>query len=315
MTDRWDEASTKLRQLRPPEDLWDRIEGGPHLPPLPPTGRSRVTTIVAALGIFAIVAAVLWAVIEPIRPPGDQAADPYLLPVPPRGDVSASFLEDGRPVFVVHHRDGSVSVLDAFSSDRPWGILQLTGWCPSSREFVDLAHGARFDEYGAYELGPAPSGLASFTFTPTGTDDRGDPASIAIGGISAPSPKGPDAPTSGSGGCGGTDRSRIVTHTFEEGSIIGSRPTSVADAGSGWVAVRGTLHVATTGMVQLCHDIFGAFCGDGTVVHGVDGIGLMRNATGDTEQAWSLPHRRLWFGRIRQGLFEEIAMLPPRVVR
>jgi hypothetical protein len=315
MPDRWEEASTRLRQLRPPRDLWDRIEDGPQLPPLPPPRRTRVTTIVAALGIFAIAAAVLWAAIEPIGGHGDQPSSQDVVRVPPLGAVSAIFLEDGRPAFVVHHEDGSVSVIDAFSSDPPWGILEFNGWCASSREFVDMAHGARFDEYGAYELGPAPSGLATFAFTPVSMDDRGDPASISIGGMVAPAPKAADAPVpSLAGGCRGTDRDQMVTHTIAEASVIEARPTTIAETGNGWVAVRGTLHVATTGMVQLCRDIFGTQCGDGTVVHGVDGIGLVRNATGDTKQSWSMPHVRLWFGRIRQGLLEEIAVLPPRMV-
>jgi hypothetical protein len=313
MPDRWEEASTRLRQLRPPQDLWHRIEDGPQLPPLPPPGRSRITTIVAALGIFAIVAAVLWAVIEPIGRNGDQVSSPDVVPVPPRGAVSAIFLEDGRPVFVVHHADGSVSVVDGFSSHRPWGILALDGWCASSREFVDISHGSRFDEYGAYELGPAPSGLATFAFTPVDMDELGDPASITIGRMLAPAPRG-STTTSRAGACRGTNPAQMVVHSFAESSVIGSRPTSIAEAGNGWVAVRGTLHVATTGMVQLCRDIVGTSCGDGTVVHGVDGIG-MRNATGDTANAWSLPHTRLWFGRVRQGLFEEIAILPPRMIR
>ena len=215
MPDRWEEASSRLRQLRPARDLWDRIEDGPQLPPLPPPRRTRVTTIVAALGIFAIATAVLWATIEPIGRHMDHPSSPDVVRVPPRGAASAIFLEDGRPAFIVHHEDGSVSVVDAFSSDRPWGILQLNGWCASSREFVDLAHGARFDEYGAYELGPAPSGLATFAFTPVTLDDRGDPASITIGGLLAPAPKAADVPVpSRADGCRATDRDRMLTHTF-----------------------------------------------------------------------------------------------------
>jgi MFS family permease len=59
---------------------------------------------------------------------------------------------------------------------------------------------------------------------------------------------------------------------------------------------------------------FGTQCGDGTVVHSVDGIGLVRNATGGAKESWSMPHAPLWFGRVRQGLLEEIAVLPPRMV-
>jgi hypothetical protein len=38
MDDRWQDAATRLRQVRPPGDLWGRIEEGPQLPPLPPPG-------------------------------------------------------------------------------------------------------------------------------------------------------------------------------------------------------------------------------------------------------------------------------------
>ena len=94
------------------------------------------------------------------------------------------FLDDGRPVFVVHHQDGTVSVVDAFSTHRAWGVEELNVWCPTTREFVEVAHEAHFDEYGTLtpDSGPAgKGGVATFAFSVVTSEPSGDPASIQIG--------------------------------------------------------------------------------------------------------------------------------------
>ena len=318
MGDRWQDAATRLRQARPPADLWGRIEDGPQLPPPPPAPRTRVLAAVAALGIFAIVGAVLWASIRPLGGNGGPLAAATVVDVPPRGDVSAIFLVGGRPVFVVHHEDGSVSVVDAFSSHRAWGIEELNVWCPSTREFVEVAHEARFDEYGNYaSAGPAPTGLSAFDFTATASDDRGDPTSIAIGAMRGPSPGGSPSETDPSTYppfCAGEDADAIVGHTVPQDSIIEARSSIGALAASGWIAVRGTLHVSSTGLVQLCPDVFGGRCGDGVAVRGVDGIGLLRNEMeGPDRTVYERPH--VWLARVRDGIFEDIAILPDTSAR
>jgi hypothetical protein len=221
---------------------------------------------VAALGIFALVGVLLWVTITPLGGGADPLAGSDVVAVPPRGDVSAIFLADGRPVFVVHHEDGSVSVVDGFSGHRAWGIEELNVWCPSTREFVEVAHEARFDEDGDYaSAGPAPGGVATFDFTPVALDDRGDPASIEIGAMREPSPEGsaPEVSPSRPPFCPGVDAGSIVGHAVPEGATVQTPAAAVEAAPDGWVAVRGTLLVASDGFVQLCAEIEGERCVDG----------------------------------------------------
>ena len=312
MDDRWQDAATRLRQVRPPADLWGRIEEGPQPPPLPPPRRTRVTAAVAALGIFAIVGVVLWATITPIDDGANPLAGSDVVPVPPRGDVSAIFLADGRPVFVVHHQDGSVSVVDAFSSHRAWGIEELNVWCSSTREFVEVAHGARFDEYGAYaSVGPAPGGVATFAFSPVELDDRGDPASIEVGAMREPSPVGsaPEVPQSRPTFCSGMDAGSIVAHSIPEGAIVETPAAAVEAAPDGWIAVRGTLLVASDGFAQLCAEVDGERCVDGAVVRGIDGIGLMLNVTRGPDVT-AYEQTQLWLARVDGGVLDDIAGIP-----
>lgn len=90
---------------------------------------------------------------------------PSTLPIPAVGEAVPGQLADGTPVWIVHHEDATISVLDAVSAHRPFGFGQLVGWCASSRGFEDPQHGSQFDEYGRYRAGPAPSGLSAY---PTG---------------------------------------------------------------------------------------------------------------------------------------------------
>lgn len=85
---------------------------------------------------------------------------------PEPGEARSGYLEDGRPVWLVGHEDGGVSVLDAVSAYRPWGIGYLVSWCQPGQYFEDVAHGSLYDERGTYLSGPAPSGLETFDVRP-----------------------------------------------------------------------------------------------------------------------------------------------------
>lgn len=85
------------------------------------------------------------------------------LEVPPPGEVRSEELRDGTAVWIVHHSDGTVSVLDAVSSHRPFGVGQLVGWCATASGFQDPQHGSVFDDRGRYQAGPAGVGLSRFT--------------------------------------------------------------------------------------------------------------------------------------------------------
>ena len=122
MDDRYRRELTKLHHGEPPADLWDRALEGPRLAPLGPSPRSRVTAAIVAFAVFGLAAGLLW---RAFAESGDQPAGSSQITVPPRGETSAVFLDDGRPVFVVHHEDGTVSVVDGFSSHRAWGVEEF----------------------------------------------------------------------------------------------------------------------------------------------------------------------------------------------
>jgi len=310
MTERWLRELTKLRRADLPEDLWERVLEGPRLQPPPAPARSRAIAVVTALAVFAIAAVIAVRAFGTFGPGNRTLAGPDVLPVPARGDVAADFLPDGRPVFVVHHEDGTVTVVDAFSSHRAWGFSELDAYCPSTRQFVEWAHEAHFDEYGRWvSAGPAPTGLATFTFDVVQRDDAGDPATIRVGAIQPPDPG--HSP-------GETDPSRppfcppvngrsneVLAHTIDGSKIWDSPASAVAAAPDGWIAVRGTLLVShQDGFVQLCQKAIGDRCQGGAVVRGIDGVGLLVNVL--------LPHpgsgyetTRLWLARVRGGVLDD----------
>jgi hypothetical protein len=104
---------------------------------------------------------------------------------PAPGHVAAGFLDDGTPVLAVAHSDGSVTAIEAVSPHVAWGIKSLLGWCPSSRTFDDPFHGSRFDEYGRYLAGPAPTGLVRLGVRAI----AGTPPRIQLGALAEPLPR------------------------------------------------------------------------------------------------------------------------------
>lgn len=323
MDDRYRRELTKLHGGQPPNDLWDRVLEGPRMSPLAPRRRSRVTAAVVAFAVFALAAFFVWKAF-PAAPDSLQPADSDVVTVPPRGETSAVFLADGRPVFVVHHLDGTVSVVDAFSSHRAWGVEELNVWCPSTRQFVEVAHEAHFDEYGDWSAGPAPGGLETFGFQVLENDAAGDPASIQVGKqMFAPSPEGgegPERPPFCPAGDEAPSQADLVpvtgAYSGETGMVLAhgvdgikvwdSPAEAVAAAPTGWVAIRSTLHVDRDGFVQLCAQVVDDRCDGGVVVRGIDGIGLMLNVT---RFAWVSGYEepQVWLVQINDGVIDNPA--------
>lgn len=91
---------------------------------------------------------------------------------PSAGEAVPDELADGTPVWVVGHDDGTVTIVDAASAHRPYGVAQLVGWCAAARGFVDPQYGSQYDEFGLAVAGPAPHGLRAATLEPVnGTVD------------------------------------------------------------------------------------------------------------------------------------------------
>jgi hypothetical protein len=168
-----------LDELR---DSLDELAG----PAEPPTGsvvadlrrrgtRSRLVRRGYAVGTVVVVALVSAAVFfvrrdssNPVRvqTPGSTATtapaktrSATTLRIPPLGRARATQLPDGTPVWIVHHNDGTATVVSAVSTHAPNGLHQLAAWCPSGRNFEDGMYGSTWDERGDRIGGPAPTGL------------------------------------------------------------------------------------------------------------------------------------------------------------
>jgi hypothetical protein len=324
MDDRYRRELTKLHGAELPDDLWARVQEGPRLAPLGPGGRSRVTAGVVAFAVFGLAAFFVWKAFTEAAPVS-QPAGSNVVTVPRRGETSAVFLADGRPVFVVHHLDGTVSVVDGFSSHRAWGVEELDVWCPSTRQFVEVAHEAHFDEYGTLvKGGPAGrGGVATFTFAIVATDAVGDPSQILVEDIQEPTTPGRDSgverppfcPPGGTtgdetlipvtGGYSG-ETGMVAAHSLDGRQVWDSPAAAVAAAPAGWVAVQGTLLVDPDGFVQLCAQVVDGTCEGGVAVRGVDGIGLYLNVTRfDWVSGYEEP--QVWLVQIHDGVIDNPA--------
>ncbi len=300
MTERWQRELTKLRGAPPmSDDLWRRVQTGPR-----PQGASiprwtRAVTITVALAVSIAILAAAWIAIGPLHRATILPAGSNVLDVPPIGEVAPANLDDGRPVFVVHHEDGTVSVIDAFSTHVPWGLAKLVVWCPSSRTFDDLFHGGRWNEDGDYLYGPPPSGLATFETTILG-DGR-----VEVGAEIPSAPRGAAGPQFQPRGpfCDSTSAMvlpKLPTEVFTSPSaVVGAQPT-------GWVAVKGQLVETGASEVELC-SVFttGPGCPDGAPVEGIDVSGLFRDQP-------QLVIPGTFIARVKNGALVDLTRVPER---
>lgn len=138
-------------------------------PPEPRPARPQSTVLVAAsIGLAALLVVVAVSTgteprtleIEPLIP--DPAGTDGALLVPDVGDVVATQLADGTPVFVTQPEPGEVLVLDAVDPYLPRGTRELLFFCRSDGLFDGLRLGSRFDQRGNLLAGPGPTGLAQY---------------------------------------------------------------------------------------------------------------------------------------------------------
>lgn len=133
-------------------------------------------------------------------------------------------------IFVVHHQNGRISVLDALSPHVLSGISSLLAWCPEARVFTDLAYGSRFDEWGVHGAGPAPSSMTAFSW------ERVSTFGLRVTGVVGPA--GPRA---------GADlapvdwgRCHYTMHRLERTAAL-TPAKAAALPGGVWVALQGRL--------------------------------------------------------------------------
>ena len=270
MSERWRRELTKLRQAPElPEDLWGRVRTGPRMPGARISGRTRAMTIALALAIAIPVLALAWISMRSLHGPQVARSGIGIVDVPPLGQVAPANLADGRPVFVAHHADGTVEVIDGFSTHVPWGLAKLIAWCSTSRTFDDVFHGARWNERGTYISGPAPTGLATYhsTIQPDGrllVGSRIPPASRPSRGDEVQS-EGPFCMTSAN-----LEYPTMPTNVSDAPADV------VAGAPPGWIAVRGSLIQGGSKGAKLCTLLTHANteCDHAAPVEGIDVQGL-----------------------------------------
>jgi len=309
MAERWQRELTKLHGGEPPAGLWDRVAEGPRLDPLAEPRRSRLAAAGVAVVVFALAAVFAIRAFAPFRGPDRTLGGPDVLAVPPRGEAAAGFLPDGHPVFVVHHEDGTVSVVDAFSSHGAWGFEDIVVWCPTTRHFVEWAHEAHFDEFGTWHsAGPAPSGLPTYDFEVVGRDANGDPASILVGEERMPDPRRSPSVTEPGRPPFCPPDDAFVTHAIDPAAIYDSPADTVADGPPGWVAVRATLLVDDEdAFVQLCAEVTEGVCVDGVPVRGIDGVRFLLEVLRPHEEPVAYEEPQVWLVRIRDGVIDDPA--------
>lgn len=183
--------------------------------------------------------------------------------LPRRGETRPGQLPNGRPIFVVRHKDESVDVIDAFSTHRPWGIRYLVAWCPSSRTFVDPFHGSLFNEYGQYLAGPAATGLPSYRLQASSGAGHLEAGTLetppARGKHPHPKLQGPHC-VQRINSAGDASLVELVPATVSDVRLWDSPQAALATSTDDWVRVKGTLLVPRAGGPRLCQSSDGDSC-------------------------------------------------------
>lgn len=310
MAERWQRELTKLRRGTPPDGLWDRVAEGPRMDPLSEPRRSRLAAAAVAVAVVALAAMFAVRAFAPSRARDHTLSGPDVLTVPTRGVTAPAFLTDGHPIFVVHHEDGTVTVVDAFSTHRALGFEEIVVWCPTTRQLVEWAHEAHWDEYGRWHsAGPAPSGLPTYRFDVVARDPNGDPASIRVGEPRDPDPGRSAAITEPSRPPFCPPDDAFVTHSIDPSDIYASPDAAVAAAPAGWVAVHGTLHVDDRdAFTQLCAEVADGACVDGVPVRGLDTVRFLLEIIRKYPGQTGYDEPQVWLVRVRDGLIDDPAI-------
>lgn len=210
---------------------------------------------------------------------------------PAPGQVAATYLDDGRPVFIVKSAAGDLAVLDGQSSHVPSGMGQLLAWCPADGHFEDLFGGSTFAADGARIDGPAPSGLLSYGLQ--AVPDRTDLIAVttATSRVDHPAAPGPRA------GAGCSEpwliHEPVPDEIFDPSVALDQEPP-------GWIWLDGTLALQGDRSILLC-DAQVAGCATSATLSGI-------NAAYFRVGPHELPGR--YIGRVRDNTIEGLIAVP-----
>ena len=254
----------------------------------------RIWLVVAALvGIGLVVVAVFAATSLLREPEPPPAARTLQMPLP--GEVRPDYLEDGTPVWVVGHADGSVSVLSTFDTHHPFNVGKVVWWCPTAQAFENPEHGARYDEYGLYVGGPASSGLPSYETAVEGSR-------LLVGALREP-------PAFDEPFIGLSEFERnwctfpedgVIFHRFDGWKAWNSPTEAVAAAPDGWVLINGSLALLDN-QVVLCAR---TGCADAVAATNIQ-------TPPNPEMEFGPFFGERWIARVRDGALTDVTRVMP----
>lgn len=249
---------------------------------------ARVTQAALIAAAFVVVAAGWIVVVTLLAPPALPPA--HVVSIPPIGQVAAVRLADGRPVFVMHHQTGAISVLDGFSTHVPYGVSKMLAWCPEARIFEDLASGARYDEWGTHIAGPAPTSMIAFSW------QMGAGGQLSVG-----LPLGPVGPPDATNPppVNLADCTRTM-HDFDEDPRFTPRQAVAQPEGS-WVVAAG---IVDPQLQRLCG--LGAGC---PAPAAIDGLDLHTQLTQADVDYLTDPRLQRWLARVTDGRLTHLTMI------
>lgn len=247
--------------------------------------------LAGAVAIGVVVAGVL-AVTSLLRGPGPEVATGTLhLPMP--GEVRPDYLEDGTPVWVIGHADGTVSVLSGFDTHQPFGIGKVLWWCPTAAAFENPEHGSKYDEYGLKIGGPAPAGLPAYEARVSGDQvivgERGSPPSVDVPHTGPPEIERDWCMAAGEG----------RFHRFDGWEAFDSPTAAVEAAPQGWILLNAELAQGDDGVV-LCAR---SGCADAVRVANVE--------TPPPAMEFGPFFGERWIARVRDGALTDVTRVLP----
>ncbi|HVM13861.1 MAG TPA: hypothetical protein VM287_05990 [Egibacteraceae bacterium] len=214
-------------------------------------------------------------------PPGasdgkDADAAPVVLPVPPVGEAAPQWHPtEGIPVFVVHHRDGDVSVVEPVNPHAITKVARPVGWCPQGY-FEDPLHGSQFAPDGEWAGGPAPSDLVTYD---TGPGPRPDSVEVGRRNVPQQRTKTHSSLPEISGPCGSPEG--LVFHDAHptRGQVHTPAQAVAEEPSSRWLLVDAHVFVDADGRQWACerpadgHDANPRCAGPRVPLQGLDAAG------------------------------------------
>jgi hypothetical protein len=240
--------------------------------------------VIIGLGVaIAAVAAIGYVfVYSNIATPVGRGLGAFEVPAP--GEVVATWLDDGRPAYLLQVEDEAL-VVDARTPHVLGEPQFLVAWCEEAGAFLDVVRGETYAPGGEVMGASAGTGLNLYVTEPAddgrtvGVRDELRPAGTAAADTEAL-----DCPAGSS----------WVMHAPQPREIFD--PSVAADGEPpGWIWLEGTLQVVD-GEARLCDSLDGA-CGSGADVTGIDPAKVEGGAG-------------LFLGRVLDHVVENLVLVP-----